>query len=121
MKFDDIQAHFMSYPGAEEETPFGPDVLVYKVCGKMFGLIAWEDDPLNINLKCDPEQSDFLRQEYAAINPGYHMNKKHWNTLTLDGSIPEDLVQDLVRHSYELVIKSLSKQKRDSLKYKVVD
>ncbi|NJM37764.1 MAG: MmcQ/YjbR family DNA-binding protein [Akkermansiaceae bacterium] len=104
--------YFLSKPGAEESTPFGPDVLVYKVSGKMFAAAAPDDFPARINLKCDPEKALDLRDEYESILPGYHMNKRHWNTLILDGSLPTKLVKELIDHSYELVIASLPKSKR---------
>ncbi len=111
MDLPDVIAHFLSKPGAEETTPFGPDVLVYKVGGKMFALTAPDDFPASINLKCDPERSIELRDAWTAITPGYHMNKKHWNTLMLDGSVPTLLIRELIDHSYELVAKSLPKNR----------
>jgi predicted DNA-binding protein (MmcQ/YjbR family) len=92
-------------PGAEETYPFGPNTAVYKANGKMFALIPHDADPPRINLKCDPEWSEVLRNAYAAVVPGYHQNKKHWNTITLDGSIPDDEIVELIQHSYELVTK----------------
>jgi predicted DNA-binding protein (MmcQ/YjbR family) len=112
MDLPDVIAHFLSKPGAEETTPFGPDILVYKVGGKMFALTAPDDFPASINLKCDPERSIELRETWTAITPGYHMNKKHWNTLMLDGSVPTLLIRELIDHSYELVAKSLPKNRR---------
>jgi predicted DNA-binding protein (MmcQ/YjbR family) len=111
MDLPDVIAHFLSKPGAEETTPFGPDILVYKVGGKMFALTAPDDFPASINLKCDPERSIELRDAWTAITPGYHMNKKHWNTLMLDGSVPTLLIRELIDHSYELVAKSLPKNR----------
>lgn len=112
MDLPDAIAHFLSKPGAEETTPFGPDVLVYKVGGKMFALTSPDDFPASINLKCDPERSIELRDNWKAITPGYHMNKKHWNTLLLDGSVPTKIVRELIDHSYDLVVKSLPKNRR---------
>lgn len=103
MDLPDVIAHCLSKPGAEETTPFGPDVLVYKVSGKMFALTSPDDFPSTVNLKCDPERSLELRDEYPAITPGYHMNKKHWNTVILDGSVPSKLIRELIDHSFELV------------------
>ncbi len=113
MTLPDAIDHFLSKPGAEESTPFGPDVLVYKVAGKMFALAVPDDFPARINLKCDPERALALRDEYESITPGYHMNKRHWNTLVLDGSLPSKLVRDLIDHSYELVVASLPKSWRN--------
>jgi predicted DNA-binding protein (MmcQ/YjbR family) len=98
-----IRALCASQPDAVETYPFGPSTAVYKVGGKMFALVPVEADPPRVNLKCDPEWSEVLRNAYAAVVPGYHQNKKHWNTITLDGSIPEDEIVELVAHSYELV------------------
>lgn len=111
MDLPDAIALCLSLPGAEETTPFGPDVLVYKVAGKMFALTDPSDFPSRMNLKCDPARSILLREEHEAIAPGYHMNKQHWNTVTL-GDIPSSLAQELILHSYELVVASLPKAKR---------
>ena len=112
MDLPDAIAHFLSKPGAEETTPFGPDVLVYKVGGKMFALTQPDEFPARINLKCDPERAAVLRDEHDAIIPGYHMNKRHWNTLVLDGSLSTKLVRELIDHSYDLVVASLPKSQR---------
>lgn len=111
MDLPDAIARFLSKHGAEETTPFGPDVLVYKVGGKMFALTVPDEFPARINLKCDPERSIILRDEHEAIIPGYHMNKRHWNTLVLDGSLPARLVNELIDHSYDLVAASLPKKR----------
>ncbi len=111
MDLPDVIARFLSKPGAEETTPFGPDVLVYKVGGKMFALTVPEEFPARINLKCDPERSVILRDEYESILPGYHMNKRHWNTVVLDGSLPSRLVGELIDNSYDLVAASLPKKR----------
>jgi predicted DNA-binding protein (MmcQ/YjbR family) len=102
-------------PGAVEAHPFGPDVAVYKVGGKMFALVPHEAEPATVNLKCDPEWSEVLRGAYAAVRPGYHMNKKHWNTVVLDGSVPDDELEELVAHSYALVVASLPRREREAL------
>lgn len=115
MTLDAIRSLFLSMPHAEETQPFGPDALVYKVAGKMFALTVPEDYPPRINLKCDPERALELRDEYAAILPGYHMNKRHWNTVVLDGSLPSSLVRELVQHSYDLVVAGLPARTRREL------
>ena len=109
MDLPDVIAHFLSKPGAEETTPFGPDTLVYKVGGKIFALASPDDYPSAINLKCDPDRSLALQDQHEAIIPGYHMNKRHWITLTLDGSVPAALVRELIDHSHALVAASLPK------------
>jgi len=114
MDLPDVIAHCLSLPGAEETTPFGPDALVYKVGGKMFAVTDPDDHPPRINLKCDPERALELRDTYPGIRPGWHMNKRHWNTIHLD-EVPTALVMDLVKHSYELVVASLPKKVREEL------
>ncbi len=116
MDLPDVIEHFLSKPGAEETTPFGPDVLVYKVGGKVFALTQPDEFPSKINLKCDPERAVILREEHDAIIPGYHMNKRHWNTLTLGKSLPSKLVRELIDHSYDLVVASLPKAERAKLR-----
>lgn len=109
MELEDLIEYCMTKRGAEETTPFGPDVLVYKVAGKIFALAALDDVPARVNLKCDPDRALELRDLYDAVIPGYHMNKKHWNTVILDGSLGEKREQELVDHSYNLVVASLPK------------
>jgi predicted DNA-binding protein (MmcQ/YjbR family) len=101
-------------PDVEESLPFGPDVLVLKTNGKMFLLIPLDIDPLRFNAKCDPERATQLREEYSGILPGYHMNKKFWNTVLLDGSVPGALVRELIDHSYELIWAASKKSKPKS-------
>jgi predicted DNA-binding protein (MmcQ/YjbR family) len=101
--------------GAEETYPFGPDTAVYKVGGKMFALLPHSADPPHVSLKCDPEWSEVLRKAYDAVRPGYHLNKKHWNTIALDGSISDDELEELIEHSYQLVVESLPQRVRASL------
>jgi predicted DNA-binding protein (MmcQ/YjbR family) len=115
MNLADVCAYCMSRLGAEETTPFGPEVLVYKVGGRMFALTVPGEFPLRVNLKCDPDRALELRDQYEAIKPGYHMNKTHWNTLDLSGGLPGALVRDLIDHSYELVVAALPKRVREGL------
>jgi predicted DNA-binding protein (MmcQ/YjbR family) len=115
MDLEDAIAHCLSQPHATEETPFGPEVLVYKVAGKIFALTAPGDFPATLNLKCEPGRALDLRDGYAAIRPGYHMNKRHWNTVTLDGSLPAALLRELIEHSYQLVVRGLPKKVREGL------
>lgn len=93
----------MKLPGAKLDFPFGEDVAVYKVKDKMFALVPEKSIPVRISLKCDPQLAVLLREKYESVLPGYHLNKKHWNTILLTGQLPEDEVQGLIRHSYELV------------------
>jgi predicted DNA-binding protein (MmcQ/YjbR family) len=101
--------------GAVEDFPFGPEHSVFKVEGKIFALSALERTPLEVSLKCEPDLAVALRDSYAAIRPGYHLNKRHWNTVTLDGSLPDQLVRDLIEDSYDLVVSALSKRQREQL------
>lgn len=105
----------LSKPGAEASYPFGPGALVFKVGGRMFALLGEGEQIENLNLKCDPQDALALRAAHKAITPGYHMNKQHWNTLLLDGSLPDDLVLELIDHSYDLVTAKLPKAKRKDL------
>ena len=112
---DELRHYLLAKKGVTEEQPFGPDVLVFKVLGKMFALLAWQDAPLRITLKCDPDDALALRQQYAAVQPGYHMNKRHWNTVILDGSIPQTEILAMIDDSYALVVAGLKKSQRDEL------
>ncbi len=115
MNLEKAIAHCLGKKAAEETTPFGPEVLVYKVGGKLFALTDPHEFPAKMNLKCDPERSLELRDLHEAVQPGYHMNKKHWNTITLDGSLPSKLIQELIDHSYDLVVASLPKKIREQI------
>ena len=106
---NELRDTLLNYPAVTEEQPFGPDVIVYKVAGKMYALSQYEV-PLTVNLKCDPERALELRKQYDAVQPGYHMNKRHWNTVTLDGSLSRSLTEELIKHSYDLVVQGLSKK-----------
>ena len=98
-----VEDYILSMPNARLDYPFGESVAVYKVDDSMFALIAEGKDPVQLSLKCDPQLSEVLRAKYDEIMPGYHLNKKHWNTLVLAGQLPWEEVQGLIRHSYELV------------------
>ena len=99
----------MNKPGTTEETPFGPDTLVFKVMGKLFALTDLNTFE-SVNLKCDPERAVMLREEHEGITPGYHMSKVHWNTVLTDGSVKDALIRELLDHSYALVVASLPKK-----------
>jgi predicted DNA-binding protein (MmcQ/YjbR family) len=120
MNLADFCALCRSFPEVEETTPFGPEAIVYKVGGKMFALAMSDEVPTQANLKCDPERSLELRDRYEDIMPGYHMNKKHWNTLNLGGRLPNALVRELIEHSYALVVAALPKKAREGLSDKKV-
>jgi predicted DNA-binding protein (MmcQ/YjbR family) len=110
-----LRAWCLGRVGAVEEFPFGPRTSVFKVGGKMFALSALSRTPLEVSLKCEPELAIELRGSYAAIRPGYHLSKRHWNTITLDGSLPDQLVRDLIEDSYDLVVSALPRRTRERL------
>ena len=112
---DRVIAACSAKPGSVEDYPFGDEVAVFKVAGKMFALVTLGPAAGSVSLKCDPDLAAGLRRRYAAISAGYHLNKRHWNTVTLDGSIPGDELLDLIDHSYELVVARLPRAERDKL------
>ncbi len=115
MEYQKLEDYLLAKIGSAKEFPFGPEAAVFKVAGKMFALVAWTEEPLRLTLKCEPEEADFLRSRFTAILPGYYMNKKHWNTVMLDHSIPEDLLLDMIEASYTLVVKGLPKADRKKI------
>ncbi len=114
MNIEQIREYCLSKPGAEESLPFDEDTLVFKVGGKMFALLSLENGSA-VNLKCQPVKAVELRERYPEIVPGYHMNKKHWNTVIYNGSLPDSLIRALIDHSYELVVAKLPKKLREEL------
>ena len=112
MNTEDIRDYCLSKPGVEETLPFGPDTLVYKVNDKMFLLIGLDSEDIRFNVKCDPDKAQELREEYACVLPGYHMNKKHWNTIVVDGSVSSKLLKEWIDDSYTLVAKPVSAGKK---------
>jgi predicted DNA-binding protein (MmcQ/YjbR family) len=113
MDIEQYRLYCLSKPGTTEELPFGPDVLVMKVAGKIFALSSI-DHFESINLKCDPEKAILLRDEFEQVKPGFHMNKKHWNTITLEG-LKDKLILEMIDHSYALVRDGLPKKIKESL------
>lgn len=114
MNIEELRDYCNSKKGATECFPFDDVTLVFKVGGKMFALVNLDGD-LNINLKCDPELAIDLRERYAAVEPGYHMSKSHWNTVKMDGTIPDRIIQGWIDHSYDLIIGSLPRIKREAI------
>ena len=112
MNIEEIRNYCLSKKGVEESFPFDENVLTFKLMGKIFALCPINSSPLSINLKCDPERAVLLREEYEEITPGYHMNKKHWNTLVPEG-LPGDLVKELIDHSYTLIFCKLTKAQKE--------
>lgn len=115
MNVEEFRIFCLEKPAVTEEFPFGPETLVFKVGGKVFALTGLDEINFKVNLKCDPDYAIELRESHEEVKQGYHMNKKHWNTVDFEGSLPEELLRNLVNHSYELVLKSLPKSKRENL------
>lgn len=113
MNIEEFRAYCLNRKGVTESFPFDDKVLVFKVLGKMFALVD-VDEFESFNAKCDPDRALQLREQYPGIQPGYHMNKQHWNTVSADGSVPDNLMKELVDHSYDLVFASLPKSVRES-------
>jgi predicted DNA-binding protein (MmcQ/YjbR family) len=111
MDLEYFRQYCLTKPQATEGTPFGEDVLVFKVAGKIFALASLDRVPPRVNLKCDPDEALDLRDRYEEVTPGYHMNKKHWNTVVLGGRIPDAEVRRMIDHSYDLVVASLPKKR----------
>ena len=105
----------LSFAGSEETFPFGSETSVFNVAGKMFALSQLSKDPLSVSLKCEPPLAEELRAAYPAVTPGYHLNKRHWNTVVIDGSLPEPMIADLIEDSYDLVVSRLSRARRRAI------
>lgn len=116
MNIEDLRDYCLSKKGTEETLPFGPDTLVYKVMGKVYLLAALDAKPLQFNVKCEPEKAISLRNQYACVLPGYHMNKVHWNTILVDGTLSLSQLKEQVDHSYDLIAGTLSKKLKEELK-----
>ena len=116
LTLDVIKAYCLAKPGSSAGYPFGEGTLVFKVLDRMFALCSEDEQPLRINLKCDPDDALALRAQYSAIVPGYHMNKRHWNSLIMDGNLPDNLVFELIDHSYHLVVIKMSQTKQRKLR-----
>jgi len=116
MDLDELCTHCTDKPGCSDGYPFGPGALVMKVAGKIFAIVADESDPPTVSLKCDPEEAPLLRSSYEAVAPGYHLNKRHWNTITVDGTVPDHVVRGWIDDSYDLVLAGLPKRVQESLR-----
>jgi predicted DNA-binding protein (MmcQ/YjbR family) len=117
----ELRDHCLSFTGAEETFPFGPETSVFKVGGKMFALSQLAADSLRVSLKCEPQLAEELREAHAAVIPGYHLNKRHWNTVMIDGSLPDDTIGDMVEDSYDLVVSKLPQARRRALGWRGED
>jgi predicted DNA-binding protein (MmcQ/YjbR family) len=111
----EFREYCLTKPKVTEGTPFGETVLVFKVAEKMFALVSLDEVPATANLKCDPDLALDLRDRYEQVRPGYHMNKKHWNTVEIEGGIPEPELHKMIDHSYDLVVQSLSRASRSKI------
>jgi len=109
----------LGFPGESETFPFGPEHSVFKVEGKLFAISALGASPLKVSLKCEPELAEQLRAAHEAIAPGYHLNKRHWNTVTLDGSLSDAMVRDMVEDSYDLIVAAMPRAMRERLGWAV--
>lgn len=114
MDAEAMRSLLLAQPHATEETPFGPEHFVYKIGGeKMYAILSPDEFPVRVNLKCDPDRALELRDQHGAILPGFHMNKKHWNTVLLDGSLKGDLLEEMVQHSYALVHSGMTRKLKE--------
>jgi len=116
MNIEEFREYCLSKRGVEEGFPFGEDTLVFKVMGKMFALTGLKSESFTVNLKCDPARAIELREEHSEIIAGYHMSKKHWNTVEFETGLNDDFLQELVDHSYDLVVQKMPKKLREELK-----
>ena len=115
MNVETLREYCLSKKAITEDFPFGESTLVFRVKNKIFLLVSLDASPLQFNAKCEPDKAIELREQYDAIQPGYHMNKKHWNTVTLDGSISTVLIKEMINDSYDLIVQSLPKKLREEL------
>ena len=115
MHLEELREYCLHKKGVEETFPFGNETLVFKVMGKVFLLTGIESKPVQFNAKCDPEKAIELRETYSCVIPGYHMNKKHWNTIVCDGSVSTKMIYQWIDDSYDLVVNSLSKKLKQEL------
>jgi len=115
LTLDELKRFLRSKPGTTEDTPFGPEHLVYKVMGKIFAVVGWDEEPMTMSLKCEPERVEELRQVFRAVMPAPYFDKHHWNLVVLDGSVPEPELLAMVDDSYDLVVRGLSRARREQL------
>jgi predicted DNA-binding protein (MmcQ/YjbR family) len=118
MNSEELRDHCLSFLGSAEEFPFGAETSAFKVAGKIFALSRLAEEPLRISLKCDPPLAEQLRQVHAAVLPGYHLNKRHWNTVIIDGTLPDRMLTDMIEDSYDLVVSKLSRARRRALAWR---
>jgi len=112
-RMDILRDYMLGMPATADDFPFGPQAMVFRVAGKIFGIMAWEENPVTISLKCDPDRAVQLREQHLGITGAYHLNKTHWNGVRMDDSVSLELVKELMDHSYELIVASLKKKVRE--------
>jgi predicted DNA-binding protein (MmcQ/YjbR family) len=118
MTSEELRDCCLVFLGSEEAFPFGPETSAFKVAGRIFALSRLAEHPLRVSLKCDPRLAEQLRDTYEAVIPGYHLNKRHWNTVIIDGSLSDALIADMVEDSYDLVVSTLSRARRGALAWR---
>jgi predicted DNA-binding protein (MmcQ/YjbR family) len=121
MRPAELRHHCLSFSGSGETFPFGPETSVFKVEGKMFAVSRLAGRPLQVSLKCEPLLAEQLRAAHPAVLPGYHLNKKHWNTVVIDGSLPEQMIRDMVEDSYDLIVAGLAPSRRRALGWRAAE
>jgi predicted DNA-binding protein (MmcQ/YjbR family) len=114
-----LRDHCLTFPGSVETFPFGPETSVFKVAGKMFALSRLAASPLRVSLKCEPLLAQQLREAHSVVLPGYHLNKRHWNTVIIDGSLSEQTITDMIEDSYDLVVSGLPQWRRRALRWRI--
>ena len=115
MKIEDLEKILLKKQGASKSFPFGDIYAVFKIENKVFAILAIEENPLRLNLKCDPMDALAYRDIYKSVIPGYHMNKKHWNTIILDGNVPQEVLEDMINESYNLIFNKLTKKQKEKI------
>jgi len=110
-----LRERCLALPGSAETFPFGPQTSVFKVSGKIFAIARLDENPLRVSLKCEPPLAEQLREAHAAVRPGYHLNKRHWNTVIIDGSLPERMIRAMIEDSYDLIVSKLPRARRRAL------
>jgi len=118
MDIESLREYCLSKPAVEETLPFGPDTLVYKVGGKIFLITSLDAETFRFSVKCDPEKAIELRERHDCVQPGYHLNKKHWNTIYVDGTVSNSILKEWINESYDLIVNSLPAKTRDKVKGK---
>lgn len=115
MDLDRLKTFLLNRPGATEGAAFGPEHLTYKVMGKLFAVVSWDEDPMRMSIKCDPAKVEVLRKVFTAVQPPPYFNKKHWNLVLLDGSVPEPELLAMIDESYDLIVKGLTRKQQHEL------